>query len=204
MLTDQYKNKRDDMMTDKTRSRDKILHTASRLFRKQGYHATGLKQITDESGAPRGSIYYYFPGGKEELAAEAIKLTGERIKTYISSALSRDSDPVKAFQTYIQMMADGIEEYMMEENDDIPIVSVAAETWSLSEVLRKTCDQVYREWQRVYQEKLIGSGFPKEKADSLSIAIQAMIEGAYVLSVTKKNGRPLSAAAEQIPYLLKP
>ncbi|WP_256860452.1 TetR/AcrR family transcriptional regulator [Bacillus sonorensis] len=83
-------------MTEQTKSRDKILRTASRLFRKQGYHATGLAQITAESGAPRGSIYYYFPGGKEKLAAEAIKLTGERIKTYISSTLSREADPVKS------------------------------------------------------------------------------------------------------------
>ncbi|MFO6495004.1 MULTISPECIES: TetR/AcrR family transcriptional regulator [unclassified Bacillus (in: firmicutes)] len=190
-------------MTEQTKSRDKILRTASRLFRKQGYHATGLAQITAESGAPRGSIYYYFPGGKEELAAEAIKLTGERIKTYISSTLSREADPVKAFQTYMQSMADGVKAHMMEENDDIPIVSVASETWSFSETLRKTCDQVYQDWQLVYLEKLTQSGFSKEKAACLSIAIQAMIEGAYVLSVTKKNGRPLSAAAQQIPYMLQ-
>lgn len=56
-------------MKEKTSDRDNILRTASRLFRKQGYHATGLNQITAESGAPRGSLYYYFPGGKEELAA---------------------------------------------------------------------------------------------------------------------------------------
>ncbi|MDI5790417.1 helix-turn-helix domain containing protein [Bacillus licheniformis] len=91
------------------------MRTASRLFRKQGYHATGLSQITAESGAPRGSLYYYFPGGKEELAQEAIQLTGERIKAYISSAISGEADPVKAFQSYIQMMADGIEEYIIEE-----------------------------------------------------------------------------------------
>lgn len=181
-------------MAEKMSSRDKILRTASRLFRKQGYHATGLSQITAESGAPRGSLYYYFPGGKEELAQEAIQLTGERIKAYISSAISGEADPVKAFQSYIQMMADGIEEYIIEENDDIPIVSVAAETWSFSERLRQTCEQVYQDWQLVYQEKLLQSGYAPETAETLSVAIQAMIEGAYVLSVTKKNGRPLSAA----------
>ena len=91
----------------------------------------------------------------------------------------------------------------MEENDDIPIVSVAAETWSFSERLRQTCEQVYQDWQLVYQDKLLQSGYAPETAETLSVAIQAMIEGAYVLSVTKKNGRPLSAAAEQIPFLLK-
>ncbi|MCY8580207.1 TetR/AcrR family transcriptional regulator [Bacillus haynesii] len=190
-------------MAEKMSSRDKILRAASRLFRKQGYHATGLSQITAESGAPRGSLYYYFPGGKEELAQEAIQLTGERIKAYILSVIRREADPVKAFQSYIQMMDDGIEEYIMEENDDIPIVSVAAETWSFSERLRQTCEQVYQDWQLVYQDKLLQSGYAPETAETLSVAIQAMIVGAFVLSVTKKSGRPLSAAAEQIPFLLK-
>lgn len=190
-------------MKDQTSSRDKILRTASRLFRKQGYHATGLNQITAESGAPRGSIYYYFPKGKEELAAEAIKMTYETVKTYIKSAISQSTDPAEAFQTYIRMMAEGFEEYMMEDYEDIPITSFASETWSFSETLRTECDRVYEGWRLIYEEKLIQSGYEKETAKTLSTAIQAMIEGAYVLSITKKNGRPLHAAAEQIPFLLQ-
>ncbi|MEK5502510.1 TetR/AcrR family transcriptional regulator [Bacillus sp. FSL M8-0168] len=190
-------------MKEKTSSRDNILRTASRLFRKQGYHATGLNQITAESGAPRGSLYYYFPGGKEELAAESIKMTGEAVKAFIRSAISRSPDPAEAFQAYLQTMADGFEEYIMEDYEDIPIVSFASETWSFSETLRQACDQVYEDWRLVYEEKLIRSGFQKEKAKTLSIAIQAMIEGAYVLSVTKKSGLPLSAAAEHIQTIIK-
>ena len=59
-------------------------------------------------------------------------------------------------------------------------LDVAAETWSFSERLRQTCEQVYQDWQLVYQEKLLQSGYAPETAETLSVAIQAMIEGAYV------------------------
>lgn len=63
-----------------TNSKEKILSAAAKLFRKKGYHATSLSQITKESSAPRGSIYYYFPDGKQQLAKEAIQKTGEKSK----------------------------------------------------------------------------------------------------------------------------
>lgn len=53
-------------------ARSKAIATAEQLFRTQGYAATGLAQIIAESGAPKGSFYFHFPGGKDELAAEAI------------------------------------------------------------------------------------------------------------------------------------
>jgi TetR/AcrR family transcriptional repressor of lmrAB and yxaGH operons len=59
-------------MKNKTCSREKILTAASMLFQVKGYNATGLSEILKESGSPKGSLYYYFPGGKEELALEAI------------------------------------------------------------------------------------------------------------------------------------
>ena len=46
-------------------AKNRILITAARLFQQQGYHATGLNQIVVESGTPKGSLYYYYPGGKE-------------------------------------------------------------------------------------------------------------------------------------------
>lgn len=80
-------------MTNKVDSREKILQTASRLFQLQGYHATGLNQIIKESGAPKGSLYHYFPNGKEELAVESVKYTSSFIETRIQGILDKVSDP---------------------------------------------------------------------------------------------------------------
>ena len=76
-------------MKVKGETRERIIQTAAYLFQLQGYHATGLNQIIKESKSPRGSVYYHFPNGKEELAIEAVKYTGksveEQLKKYGSN-----------------------------------------------------------------------------------------------------------------------
>ena len=67
-------------------SRERILDAAIRLLRKQGYASTGIKQIVEEGAAPLGSVYHHFPGGKEQLAIEAIETAGERIRRTLAAA----------------------------------------------------------------------------------------------------------------------
>lgn len=64
-------------------SREKILAAATRLFQLQGYYGTGLNQIIKESGAPKGSLYYHFPDGKEQLAIEAVNEMSHYIRMKI-------------------------------------------------------------------------------------------------------------------------
>ncbi len=65
----------------KTNTKDIFIDTASSLFDNQGYHATGISEILKKSNAPKGSLYYYFPQGKEQLAQEALQKTAEKIST---------------------------------------------------------------------------------------------------------------------------
>ena len=71
-------------MARTTNARQDAIDTAVRLFRTQGYSATGLSQLLEESGAPKGSFYFHFPGGKEQLALEALQVFGEEIRSRIA------------------------------------------------------------------------------------------------------------------------
>ena len=72
-----------------TRStRDQIIDTASALLERQGYAATGLNQIVRESGAPKGSLYHYFPGGKDEIAVESLQQGAQAVAERIREALT--------------------------------------------------------------------------------------------------------------------
>ena len=73
--------------------RARLLDTMARLMQRQGFAATGLQQILRESGAPKGSLYHHFPGGKEQLAAEAVTLSGRRVAQAIDAMLDNITDP---------------------------------------------------------------------------------------------------------------
>jgi TetR/AcrR family transcriptional regulator, lmrAB and yxaGH operons repressor len=188
-------------MNEKQNSKYKLIKTASQLFQLQGYHATGLNQITKESGAPKGSLYYHFPDGKEQLAIESVQLTKEFVSDQIINGLSKTSDPVKAIQNLIEDMA---ERFQKEgRKGGVPIASVALETALISEPLREACQSAYKKFQTIFTQKLVQSGYEESRAMDLGVVINSMIEGAFLISFTTGNTEPLHLVAKQIPVVLQ-
>ncbi|KKI89454.1 TetR family transcriptional regulator [Bacillus sp. SA1-12] len=187
-------------MASKVDSREKILQTASRLFQLQGYHATGLNQIIKESGSPKGSLYHYFPNGKEELAIEAVKYTSQYIESKLKRSMDSVSDPVKAIQLFILETANQFDH--PEKIEGIPVGLLASETSLLSEPLREICVQSFKKWETIIANKLIENGFKDEAAFKLGMLINAMIEGGIMLSITNKDKTPLLTISETIPQIL--
>jgi TetR/AcrR family transcriptional repressor of lmrAB and yxaGH operons len=77
-------------------SKGKTLTAAVKLFRQQGYHGTALHDILAAGGAPRGSLYFHFPKGKEEIGAGALSLAGEAVRQAIVQAAEK-SDSAESF-----------------------------------------------------------------------------------------------------------
>ncbi len=186
-------------MKNNTESKEKILAAASRLFQVKGYHATGLNEILKESNSPKGSLYYYFPDGKEELALEAVKLASQFIQTQIQKALDEYSNPIEAIQYNIKCIIESLEAGKVQ---NVSIGLLALETHLSSEPLRKACKDAFYAFKNIYAQKLIENGLPKEVAQELSAVILAMIEGAITISVTQKNDTDLIAVSKQISILL--
>ena len=186
-------------------TKDKILETATRLFYFQGFHGTGLNQIIKESGSPKGSLYHYFPEGKEQLAEEAIVLSKRRIGAVIQHYMNGFEDVGAALNAHILAMADlfdldnGLEErsYTM-----MPFGLLAAESAFMNERLRKVCGDTYKYWESIYYTKLIAIGFSDDAAVTLSKAVSAMIEGAVTLSLSQRSNEPLLNISKVIPALL--
>ncbi len=188
-------------MSAKMDSRQKILEAATRLFNIQGYHATGLNQILKESGAPKGSLYYHFPNGKEQLAVEAVNKMAVQIENDIKLALDQYDDAVEALQYHIDNIANHFNEIDLFEG--LPIGLLAAETSLMSEPLRKACKAAFEGWETLYYDKMIQDGFEPEKAHCLSLLINSMIEGAITRSLTNLNGQPLLNISKCLPDIIK-
>ncbi|HIW31956.1 MAG TPA: TetR/AcrR family transcriptional regulator [Candidatus Paenibacillus intestinavium] len=187
-------------MTVKRNSRELLIETASKLFRIRGYYGVGLNDILNESGVPKGSLYHYFPNGKEELAIEAINHTKMIVFNGIQACFEKIEDPIEAIQTHILQLS----EIFSEANNllGVPIGTIAAETYSTCEPIRIVCQSVFENWQSLFTKKLFESGFSEKHAKELSIVINALIEGGIIYSQTSNSGEPLRVIAGKIPLLL--
>jgi TetR/AcrR family transcriptional regulator, lmrAB and yxaGH operons repressor len=193
-------------MEEKLNTKDRIVKAATILFQTKGYHATGLNEILRKSNAPKGSLYYYFPNGKEQLALEAINQTKTFIEKTIRERLATIPDPAESIKNSIEEMADNLnvdedEKLSFRSTKKVSINLIAMETATSSETLRIACESAFKTWQNVYYQKLIDGGFERKRAEKLSLVIQTMIEGAIIMSLTMKSDVPLIEVAKQIPII---
>ncbi len=182
-------------------SRRKIVEAASRLLEEQGYHATGLSQIVEESGAPKGSLYYYFPDGKREISETALRETGQRVESNIRQILGSASSAAKGVQTLIETIGRRMEASNYQAGG--PITTVALETAPDSKRLNRACQEIYNDWRVALRNRIVEDGVGGDRADRLAGTVLASIEGAMVLARTHQDRGPLEEAATSMTELIK-
>jgi TetR/AcrR family transcriptional repressor of lmrAB and yxaGH operons len=181
-------------------TRDQIIATTCDLLELQGYHATGLNQIIKESGTPKGSLYYHFPGGKEELAVEAVSHAGRLVLQRIRENLAQADDGAEAIRTFIRNIALNVE--LSGYRAGGPITTIAMETAATSPVLREACERIYAGWQAVFAEKLMRGGLKEHHSRRIAALIIAAIEGGVILCRTSQTRLPLEDIGEEIYQLV--
>lgn len=184
----------------KTNTKDIFIDTASSLFANQGYHATGISEILKKSNAPKGSLYYYFPQGKEQLAQEALQKTAEKISTEILDVLAKASTPLEGLQQHLIYIAQKIEKDLSQPNVSISLI--ALETFSSNEIIRLECERTFQQIQNIYKNSFLKMDLQEEYADFLAMTMVMLTEGAITLSLTKKNTQPLHQLANNLPLLI--
>jgi TetR/AcrR family transcriptional repressor of lmrAB and yxaGH operons len=182
-------------------TRDQIIQATCDLIENQGYHATGLNEIVRESGAPKGSIYYYFPDGKEGITAEAVLFAGKTVAERIRSHLDEKSDATEAIPSFLETIAHFVE--ISGFCSGGPLTIVAAETATTSEKLNLACREAYDLMREAFEVKLRSSSFTPERSASLAWMITSAAEGAIILSRTYHSGDPLRTAAKELACLLR-
>ena len=182
-------------------SREQILLTTADLLENQGFHATGMNEIVKESGAPKGSIYYYFPGGKDEIVAETVRLAGQRTAERIRAHLDKVIDPAEAIQSFVETIAYHIEVSGFRAGG--PLTIVASETATTNERINLACQEAYTELREAFASRLRASGIEEGKAISLAWMITATVEGAIILSRTFHTADPLREAAQQLASVIR-
>jgi TetR/AcrR family transcriptional regulator, lmrAB and yxaGH operons repressor len=180
-------------------SRQRLVETAARLFRVQGYHATGLNQIVEESKAPKGSLYHYFPDGKEQLGAEALSAAGRQLHGKLQALVQMN--PFQALDKLLEMSIEELES--SDYCDGCPIATVALETTASSTVLRDKCSAIFDRALHTLQGWLMDKGVARQEAESLAVTVFAAFEGALILCKVQRSSEPLKAVVHQMKTFLK-
>ncbi|HEY5977586.1 MAG TPA: TetR/AcrR family transcriptional regulator [Solirubrobacterales bacterium] len=173
-------------------TRERILDSSGELFRRQGYMGTGVKQIVDEAGAPFGSLYHFFPGGKEELGAETIRRSGAIYGLLLGEFLGPEVDLVTGIAEFFAGAGDTLIE--TDYADACPIATVALEVSSTNEELRVACADVFEAWIAGATARFELGGIATGRARELAIQVIASLEGAFVLCRALRSTEPLEVA----------
>jgi AcrR family transcriptional regulator len=175
-----------------TNTKQRIVETTERLFRRQGFNGTGLKQIVTEANAPFGSLYHHFPGGKEQLGAEVIRSAGLMYQTLVTGVIDAAPDIVQG----VRDCFDGAAEVLRATDyaDACPIETVALEVASTNETLREACADVFESWITAATRRFVDAGVPRTKAGELAVFMIATLEGAFVLARGMRDARHVEIA----------
>jgi TetR/AcrR family transcriptional repressor of lmrAB and yxaGH operons len=188
-------------MPKATDSKGKTLAAAAKLFRQQGYHGTALHDVLAAGGSPRGSLYFHFPGGKEEIGEAALTLAGEAVRQAIAHA-AETSESVLAFLTRVARgMASDLEQSGYQEG--CPIATTALETAAQSDVLGATTRGAFQKWENEIGRGLERFGMAPEEADSTATTVLSLLEGALLLARTYRSLEPMHRAEQALKLLLR-
>jgi TetR/AcrR family transcriptional repressor of lmrAB and yxaGH operons len=176
--------------------KENLVRTAMRLFRRQGYASTGLQQIVAESGAPKGSLYHYFPSGKEALGESAIDMAGGMMREMLSDLAARHREPKAFLQAYCKVMAGWMEESGFHSG--CPIATTLLETAPQSPAITAAGKRAIDGWIDVIGDVLSRGGMERRAAQSRAQVIIAAMEGALILSRIRLSTRPILDVARLI------
>jgi AcrR family transcriptional regulator len=183
-----------------TSTRDRIVIAASHLLQRQGYVGTGIKQIAKEAQATLGSIYHFFPDGKEAVAVAAIKHGDQEFAAVLREALDSEEDPSAAVEACARQLADSLRESGW--TDGCPVTAAALETLGTDSEIQRACAAALRSWERLVYDKLVHSGLRAEDAGDLATTIISTLEGAEVTAQVNRSEEPLRAAGRQLARLV--
>jgi len=173
-------------------TRNRLVQVSAALLQRQGLTGTGIKQILAEADAPYSSLYHHFPGGKDELAAAAIRVAGAQYQELVEAVWDGAPDVISAVGAVFEGAAQTLE--LTDFAIACPIATVALEVASTNEQLRLATAEVFDAWIASGAVRFEAEGIPPDDAHMLAVTVISLLEGAFILSQASKSAAAVHAA----------
>jgi TetR/AcrR family transcriptional regulator, lmrAB and yxaGH operons repressor len=181
-------------------TREHMIETTAALVHRQGFHGTSLNEILTESGAPRGSLYYHFPRGKEQLILETTRQGVAMVTQMLKEALTGSPEPADGVRTFVEAAADVLRNSGYVFGCPVaPIILDSPESSALAEV----CQEALEEWQQVLVEGFGSAGIERGRAESLATMIVCGVEGGLILSRARRDTEQFDAVAKELASMVQ-
>jgi AcrR family transcriptional regulator len=183
------------------RHRQPIINAAVTLFRRQGFARTGLNDIVDVSGAPKGSLYHYFPLGKSSIAVAAVEEAGRRVVATIEKLASECASAGELLRAHARLLAGWMQKSGFRNG--CPITTVLLELAPHERAVTDAGRKAYAARLSILSRKLVEDGFAKVRADALAVACTSALQGALIQARVERSGRPIEVTAAELARLLE-
>lgn len=194
----------------KTSTRDKLIYAMTDALQRKGLHGVGLSELLEIAGAPKGSLYHHFPGGKSELAVAAIDHISLHIDSLFTQLFAQQTDPLKALHNWLQGALLQLENSQFERG--CPLANIALESGPEDVEIRAALQRSFTAVRQALSAQLNAYGYPCEQADNLAALFVALYEGGLLQARVAGSSEPLKRAAtalfnltrEQFPGGVRP
>lgn len=181
--------------------RERMVVSAALLIRERGAHATAISDVLQHSGAPRGSAYHYFPGGRTQLLCEAVDYAGEHVAAMINEA--------EGGLELLDALIDKYRQQLLSTDfrGGCPIAAVSVEAGDeqdrerMAPVIARAA-AVFDRWSDLTAQRFIADGIPPDRAHELAVLATSTLEGAILLARVRRDLTPLDLVHRQLRNLL--
>ena len=191
--------KTDAAPTKRCDTRQKMLLSAAEVMRERGAAGVTIDEVLARSGAPRGSVYYHFPDGRNQILTEALRYSGDSITAMIDEAAGWGARAL--LREFVEFW-----ERLLTEGDFIagcPVVAAAIGSDDPEPKLSAEAGAILGRWCTALTRAFSNDGFDEADAASLAVMSIAALEGAVVLSRSTRSTDPLHQVGDQLEFLIK-
>lgn len=187
-------------MAPPPKHRQPIIDAAVTLFRRNGFAGTGLNDLVEASGAPKGSLYHYFPNGKASIAVAAVEEAGRRVVETLSDLSTGTGTSAELITAYARLLG----RWMIKSGfrDGCPMTTVLLELAPADRAVSKAGHDAYATRIGFVRDRLIIEGVPEQRAQNLAVLCISALQGALIQSRVERSAKPLETVADELAQIL--
>ena len=181
--------------------RQPITDAAVVLFRRKGYSATELNEIVEVSGAPKGSLYHYFPEGKASIAVAAVEEASRRVAKTIEKLASECGSTAELLRAHARLLSGWMRKSGFR--DGCPITTALLELAPANRAVAEAGRNAYVIRIGILRDKLMADGFSPSRAQRLATLCTSALQGALIQARVERSGAPIETTAGELARMLE-